>query len=189
MLTITIPAVDKFDEEKNEFIYCESQTVTLEHSLLSISKWEMKWKIPFPLIQTTKMQAKITPEQFIDYVRCMTLTQNVKPEVYNNLSRKNVEKIMDYINDPMTATWFSKKKQQHHGKHPAITNEVIYYQMNINGISKEFEKWHFNRLMTLINVHNEKASPGKKMSQAELLEHYRSLNAKRTAEAAKRRVK
>lgn len=187
MLTITIPAVDKFNEVTNEFIHCESQTITLEHSLISISKWEMKWKDPFPLIQTTKMKSKITLDQLRDYVRCMTLTQNVKPEVYENLSKKNLEQVLAYINDPMTATWFSNKKQQH-GKHPAITNEVVYYWMNINGISKECEKWHFNRLMTLINVHNEKAAPPKKRSQAELVDYYRELNERRMA-AAKRRTK
>lgn len=181
MLTITIPEVDKFDEVKNEFIHCDSQTVALEHSLISISKWEMKWKIPFPLIQTTKLKSKITLEQLRDYVRCMTLTQNVKPEMYENLSKKNFEEILAYINDSMTATWFSKKKQQQHGSHPSITNEVVYYWMNVNGIPKECEKWHFNRLMTLINVHNEKASPGKKRSQSELLEHYRALHEQRKA--------
>ena len=187
MLTITIPAVEKFNEATNEFIHYDSQTLALEHSLLSISKWEQENKVPFPLIQTTKLKTQITPQQLRDYVRCMTLTQNVKPEVYDNLSRKNIEKILKYINDPMTGTTFSKRKAQH-GKHPSITNEVVYYWMASNGIWKECEKWHFNRLMTLINVFNDKGSTGNKMNNSELVAYYRELNEKRLA-AAKRRAK
>ena len=186
MLTITIPAVDKFNEKTSEFLHYDSQVIQLEHSLLSISKWEQKWKKPFPLIQTTKQKTKITIEELVDYVRCMTLTQNVKPEIYENLSKKNLERILEYINDPMTATWFSNPNKQSHGAHPSITNEVVYYWMGINGIWKECEKWHFSRLMTLINVYNEKNNPGRKLSDQQRIARNRKKKKKRLAAASKR---
>ena len=185
MIPIVVPAVDKFNEKTNEFLHYESQILQLEHSLLSISKWESKWKKPFPLIQSVKERSKITPEEFIDYVRCMTLNQHVDQDCYENLSKKNVEKIIGYINDPMTATWFSKKEHQKPGPHPIITNELVYYWMDINGIPKDCEKWHFNRLMTLINVHNEKNNPGKKRSPQEIAAQNRALNAQRKAKMRK----
>lgn len=185
MLPITVPAVEVFDEKTSSFIFYDSQNLQLEHSLLSISKWEIKWKKPFPLIQTVKEKAQITPEELIDYVRCMTINSGVDPDCYKNLSRKNVEAILDYINDPMTATWFSKSSQRGPKQHPVVTNELVYYWMFSSGIPKECEKWHFNRLMTLIGVFNEKNGPQKKASKQEMIAKNRALNAQRKAAAAK----
>lgn len=172
MLQITIPATEQFNEETNEFVTTKPQTLQLEHSLISLSKWESKWCKSF-LSSKTK-----TNEEMIDYVRCMTITPNVKPEVYYYLSAENVAAVNAYIDAPMTATVFndvdSKGRQR-----DVITSELIYYWMIANNIPFECQKWHLNRLITLIRVCNIKNNPGKKMSKREIMTRNASLNAAR----------
>lgn len=172
MLQITVPGIELYDEKNNEFIYLKERTLQLEHSLVSLSKWESKWCKPF-ISKTDK-----TDEEVKDYVRCMTLTQNVEPDVYNRLTAANYEEIETYINAPMTATTF---KEGRLGKKSSgiVTNEIIYYWMTSLGIDKEYEKWHLNRLLTLIRVHNEKNAPSKKMSKSEIMKQNAALNAAR----------
>ena len=145
MLTITIPATEEFDEVKGEFVYTKEQTLQLEHSLISISKWESKWCKPF-LAKGDK-----TFEETIDYIKCMTLNKNVDDEVYRCLTSDNVAAINEYIGAPMTATTFSGNE---HGKKNGeqITSELVYYWMVALNIPFECEKWHINRLLTLIRV-------------------------------------
>lgn len=172
MLQITVPANEKWDEVKEEFIYFNGATLRLEHSLVSLSKWESKWKKPF-----VSKEPK-TVEQTIDYIRCMTITQNVDPEVYNNLTNENISQVNKYIEDPMTATWFSEDKTAKPNREQ-ITSELIYYWMIALNIPVEFEKWHLNRLLTLIRVCNVKNQPPKKMGKNELMSRNKSLNAAR----------
>ena len=171
MLKITIPEMEFYDEDNNEFIMFNEQVLQLEHSLVSISKWESKWHIPF-LDGKDK-----TLEQIIDYVRCMTITQNVKPEVYNRLTEDNLKTINDYIENPMTATTFSDINQR--PSREIITSEIIYYWMVSFNIPFECQKWHLNKLLTLIKVCNIKNSPPKKMSRQEILSRNRALNEAR----------
>jgi len=176
MLRIVVPAVEKFDEERNEFIQTKEQVLQLEHSLVSISKWEAKWRKPF-LVQDEK-----SIEETLDYIRCMTITQNVDPNVYSNLSRQNLKDIDEYIKAPMTATWFSdangnKKKGRKNGE--VITAEIIYYWMFASGIPIDCQKWHLNRLLTLIEVFEKKSEKPKKMSQKEIYSKNHALNAAR----------
>lgn len=174
MLQITVPAMEFFDERTNEFINVKEHTLQLEHSLISISKWEARWCKPF-LSKEEKTDAETR-----DYIRCMTITQNVDPLVYKAIPRKEMERIRDYINAPMTATWFNDRD----GKRPSrkiITSELIYYWMTVQNIPFECEKWHFNRLMTLIRVCSEKNQPPKKMSKKDAAAQQRSLNAARKA--------
>ena len=173
MLTITIPKGEMFNSTTNEFISVKGQTIVLEHSLVSLSKWEAKYHKPW----MTKFPE--TYQEFIDYVRFMTLTQNVDPMVYNFLTKSNLEDITNYIREPMTATTIS----EHGGKrsHQIVTAEVIYYWMISFGIPVEFQKWHLNRLMTLIRVCSEMNSPSKKMGPQDLAMRNRSLNAARKA--------
>ena len=171
MLKITIPEMEFYDEDNNEFIMFNKQVLQLEHSLVSISKWESKWHIPF-LDGKDK-----TLEQIIDYVRCMTITQNVKPEVYNRLTEDNLKAINDYIENPMTATTFSDINQR--PSREIITSEIIYYWMVSFNIPFECQKWHLNKLLTLIKVCNIKNSPPKKMSRQEILSRNRALNEAR----------
>ena len=146
MLQITIPASESWDERKEEFIIStKEQTLQLEHSLVSLSKWESKWHKSF-LSQEEKNY-----EETIDYIKCMTITQNVKPEVYDHLTHSNITEINKYIDNPMTATTFYENTQKS-GKKPIITSELIYYWMISNNIPMECQKWHLNRLLTLIRV-------------------------------------
>ena len=167
MLQITIPAVELFNSKTDEFITIKEQKITLEHSLVSLSKWESKWKKPFI------SDKEKTTEEIIDYVRCMCLTQNVDSRVFNNLSEENVKAIKAYIEDPMTATTLPKETKK--GR-DVITSELIYYCMIACNIPIEFQKWHLNRLMTLIRVCEIKNTPPKKMSRKELLARNKALN-------------
>lgn len=172
MLRITVPAAEFWDEIHEEFIYKKEQTLQLEHSLVSLSKWESKWNKAF-----LGKQEK-TDEEILDYVRCMTLTQNVDPEVYTQLSAANYLEINAYIEAPMTATYFSEDKQAK-GNREVVTSELIYYWMISYNIPVEFQKWHLNRLLTLIRVCNIKNSPPKKRSKRELMRRNAALNAAR----------
>lgn len=172
MLQITIPATEMWDGRKNEFVYTKEQTLQLEHSLVSLSKWESKWCKPF-LSQKNK-----TYEESIDYIKCMTLTQNVKDEVYTRLTKANMDEIEKYIAAPMTATTFTEKSR---GKSSSevITSELVYYWMVALQIPFECQKWHLNRLLTLVRVCNVKNEPTKKMSQSATMRQNAALNAAR----------
>ena len=173
MLRIEIPiSPEGWDAEKEEFVESKVQTLQLEHSLVSLSKWESKWCKPF--FSTDDK----TYEEVLDYIKCMTLTQNVKPEVYKYLTEKNITEITDYINAPMTATTFNETSTKGRGR-DIITSELIYYWMITFNIPVEFQKWHINRLLTLIRVCEIKNSPGKKMSSKEITSQYAALNEAR----------
>lgn len=180
MLQLTIPGSECFNEQTQEFVTIEGRTIQLEHSLLSLSKWESKWEKPF-LVETPEK----TDEEILDYIRCMTLTQNVNPDVYLNLSSENIEDVNAYISAPMTATWFNDRNNRMNRE--IVTAEIIYYQMIALGIPFECQKWHLNRLLTLIRVCSIKSSPPKKMSKKEVLRNYRELNAARKAKARSRK--
>ena len=170
---IVIPARDDmWDEENNEFITIKEQTLVIEHSLVSISKWEQKWKRSFI------NDGPKTYEEFIDYVKCMTIN-NVNDRVYDVLTQENVKEIDDYIGDPMTATTFSDLSP--HGSREIVTSELIYYSMIQFGIPHEFEKWHLNRLMALIRVFSIKQEGSKKMSRSEAAAFQRAVNEQRLA--------
>jgi hypothetical protein len=171
MLKITIPSIELYDGIKNEFTNTKEQVLHLEHSLVSLSKWESKWCKPF-LAKEEK-----TIEESIDYIRCMTTTQNVNPNIYKVISQKNILEINKYIDEPMTATTFSKENTP--GKRGIITAEVIYYWMIALNIPFECQKWHLNRLLTLIKVCNIKNNPPKNMSKKEVMSRNAALNAAR----------
>ena len=172
MLQIVVPASELFDESKREFVYTKEQTLCLEHSLVSLSKWESKWCKAF-----FSKQEK-TYEETIDYIKCMTLTQNVKDEVYLRLTRDNIEQINKYIEAPMTATYFSEDKNSKSSRE-IVTAELIYYWMIALNIPFECQKWHLNKLLTLIRVCNIKNQPPKKMSKRDIMSRNASLNAAR----------
>lgn len=173
MLRIAVPITsESWNEETGEFIPPKEVILQLEHSLVSLSKWESKWCKPF-LSNVEK-----TEEEVLDYIRFMTLTQNVDPEVYNHLTQENVSKINEYINAPMTATTFSDNKQGKGGRE-IITAELIYYWMVALNIPFECQKWHLNRLITLVRVCNIKNEPPKKMSKRDIMSRNASLNAAR----------
>ncbi len=172
MLKITIPGVEFWDEENEVFLSAKSQTITLEHSLVSLSKWESKWKKPF----LTKKE--LSAEELLDYIRCMTLTQNVDSTVYRRLTPENLKSIRDYIDSPMTATIINEPPG---GKvnREIMTSELIYYYMTANNIPFECQKWHLNRLLTLIRICGIKNGPQKKMRNSEIMRRNAALNAAR----------
>ena len=172
MLSLAIPAAEFFDESSNVFEYTKPTKLVLEHSLVSISKWESKWCKPF-----FSKEPK-TDEEALDYVRCMTITQNVNPLVYQSLSAAHLRQIQSYIEEPMTATWF-KEKPKASGRE-IVTNEIIYYWMAALGVPFECEKWHLNRLLTLIRVCNEKQkTPQKPPKGRKALAGRKALNQAR----------
>lgn len=172
MLEIKLPEIELFDESKQEFVYLKEQTLRLEHSLVSLSKWESKWCKPF-LSKEDK-----TDEETIDYVKCMTITQNVDPDIYSRLTREDIQKINKYIEAPMTATTFNETKKGGSSREQ-ITAELVYYWMIALNIPFECQKWHLNRLLTLIRVCNIKNQPPKKMSKRDLMTRNSQLNAAR----------
>jgi hypothetical protein len=169
-----VPAKEFYDPQKNRFISVKEQKLVLEHSLLSISKWEMKWHKAY-LSREPK-----TDEENIDYIRCMCLVEPNDPNFYLALTQKNIKAIADYISDPMTATTFNKQNQR--PSREIITNELIYFWMSNFGIPFDpCQKWHLNRLMTLIEVASIKNQPPKKMSKKDILSRNSALNAQRRA--------
>lgn len=172
MLQITIPASDGFDERTNEFVSFDEVTIQLEHSLISLSKWEAKWHKAF----LSNREKSI--EEMIDYIRCMTLTKNVDPSVYTRLSPENIEEINNYINDPMSATTI-RETPSRGGARDVVTSELIYYWMISLGVPTEFQKWHLNRLMTLIRVCSVKNQPPRKMGRGDIMRQNAAINAAR----------
>ncbi len=182
--TITIPQTDLFDEANSRIITVKETELVLEHSLLSISKWEAKWKKPF-LVE----HALDSDEKVIDYIRCMTITpQKPDPNVYLCLTENHIKEIVDYINDPMTATWFKEDNNKKKINREILTSEVIYWQMIALQIPIEFQKWHLNRLTTLIRVCNAKNNP-EKMSKKDLAAENARINAQRLAKMKAGRAK
>ena len=173
MLRLTIQlSPEGWDEQKEEFVEAKTQTLQLEHSLVSLSKWESKWCKPF-LTSTDK-----TEEEILDYIKFMTLTQNVDPDVYSHFTAENFSQIDKYINAPMTATTFSEDKNGKRNRE-VITAELIYYWMIALQIPFECQKWHLNRLLTLVRVCNIKNQPPKKRSKRDTASSYAALNAAR----------
>lgn len=173
MLSIKIPDSEFFDNETQTFIPIKGREIVLEHSLVSLAKWEARWNVPFLSNKHEKTQ-----EMAIDYVRCMTISQNVDPLLYYMISKEQIEEIRKYIDAPMTATWFSEDKKSAPNRE-IITAEIIYYWMIAQNIPVEFQKWHLNRLITLIRVCSIKNTPPKKMSSKDWASQRRALNAAR----------
>lgn len=171
MLTIRIPSVEMWDEKSEQFVYMPETTLDLEHSLVSLSKWESKWEKPF-LSSKDK-----TEEEVSDYIKCMTLTPNVNPIVYTCLTADNISTITNYINAPMTATTFNDTSNR--PGRETITAELIYYWMIALNIPFECQGWHLNRLLTLIKVCNIKNTPPKKRSKRDIMSRNAALNAAR----------
>ncbi len=179
MLEIIVPKNENLWDPVNErFLKVKETKLTLEHSLVSLQKWEAKWKVPF------LNSAQKTEDQLRDYVRCMTITQNVDPLVYFALTEDDYRKIIAYIEDPMSATTINEKnlpkgKGGRNGQIP--TAELIYYWMTALNIPAEYRKWHLNQLMTLIKVASIEQQPPKQMSKKDIMAQNRSLNAARRA--------
>lgn len=174
MLKLHIPAREWYNHQTEEFVLQSKPCdLMLEHSLLSLSKWEAKWKKPFLDDKHPR-----SDEEFIDYVRCMTINQGVDPMIYYNLTPSMIDKIKDYIADTMTATTIKRHGKKAPGRQ-IVTSEAIYSWMVSYGIPFECQKWHLNRLMTLISVCQIESGGQKKMSQAEIMKENAAINEAR----------
>ena len=174
MLRLTIPEYELFNNETNEFITVNAHEIHLEHSLISISKWESKWNKPFLVDKPAK-----TSSEIVDYIKCMTINKNVPDSSYLYITAKQYEEINEYISAPMTATVI-RDSSPNKSKAEIMTSELIYYYMISYNIPFECEKWHINRLMTLIQVCSIKNNPNKKkMSTKEVYRSNAALNAAR----------
>jgi hypothetical protein len=178
VLTIQVAMPERFNEATEEF-FTPFVVLELEHSLVSLSKWESEFEKPF------LAEKKMSDEEVFWYVKAMTLTPNVPPEVWGELSQKNLSEIDDYINKKMTATWFTEQEARGHSKE-IITAEIVYYWMIALQVPFECQNWHLNRLLTLIRVCNQKNAPPKKMGRAQQLQRQRALNEQRKAELGTR---
>lgn len=174
-LKITIPSGELYDEEENEFIYLSEVQLELEHSLYSISKWESVTEKSFFVDNITDINDSI------EYIKCMTITPDISPDVYNRLTLSNFNTVNEYINAPMSATRLSElqKSGGTSGNRDRITSELIYYWMIVCNIPFECDKWHFNRLLALIEICNIKNTPPEKLSEQEFLSKRAAINEER----------
>ena len=170
-IEVVVPDQEGWDNEKEEFVNIKGQTIRMKHSLLSISKWEMKWKKPF-----LKPGYQMTNEETVDYYRCMTITQNVNPRVYDFIPNEERERIRKYIEDPMSA--YSPKKEKGASR-AVIVSEKIYYWMASQNIPSSYEKWHLSRLLNLLDIASRESGPKEKMSPTELFRRNHELNMAR----------
>lgn len=172
MLRLEVAKAEFYNEITEEFEYIEPTILEIEHSLISISKWEARWHKPF--LSTEEK----TVEQINHYLRCMTINRNISEEVYKALTPQHYKAIQDYMSDPMTATVI-KDGSKSKGNAETLTSELIYYYMFAHNIPLECERWHINRLLTLIRVCNIKSAPPKKKPEREVLRDQAALNAAR----------
>lgn len=179
MLTIIVGGKESINKETRRFVTVDGFKLELEHSLVSLSKWESNFEKPF--LSTEKK----TSEELYWYIKAMTLTPDVPEEIYEQLSLRNVEEINNYINAKRTATWFPTNTNTPPSKE-TITSELIYYWMIMLNIPVEFENWHIKRLFTLIEVCNRKNTPPKKVGKASMIQQRTSLNAQRKAQLGTR---
>lgn len=173
MLEIHVKGREMFDESTSEFITIKDATLKLEHSLVSVSKWEEEYKKPF-LTEQSK-----TRDETLFYIKCMTINNNVDERIYDLISNDDIHKINEYISEQRTATWFNNLGNNRSNNNEQVTSELIYYWMIIYKIPQEYQKWHLSRLMTLIQICDVKNSPPKQMSEKEVLQRYKELNRQR----------
>lgn len=171
MLQLVVPGGEYWDEKKEEMLYLKDVPLKMEHSLISISKWESIWHDSF--IGTGK-----TEEQTISYLQCMSFNPDVPRDVFERLAHHPVafKKVINYISNSMTASTISSTGDEKSSRRQRVTSELIYYWMTVFNIPFEAEKWHLNRLVMLIRIASEKNKPKKKQSSNDVLARFNKIN-------------
>lgn len=176
MLEVIIPEDEFYDQSTNKFITIPSCKIVIEHSLISVAKWESKWHMPY------LSDSPRSPIQELDYIKCMIIGSIPNDLTLKTLSAENIKLIRDYINNPMTATTFQKNsKSTGRGKKENTTAETIYAHMFAHSIPIDCQKWHLNRLLTLLRVCDLKNSPRDKMTKKQTAMWNAEQNALRKA--------
>ena len=177
MLTLTVEEKELFNERTGEFVTIPKTELHLEHSLISLSRWESKWKKPFLNLENP------TPDEMIDYICCMSTDKTISREVASNLSADDFIKLRAYISDPRTATTVTDRRPtKRGGKREVYTSELLYYYMIYYGIPFSCEKWHLNRLLMLIRVCGVKGgTTNQEMTMSEIFAQNTQLNKARRA--------
>jgi hypothetical protein len=176
MLELEIKDLELYDDDTGHFQKIKGGKLILEHSLLAVSKWESKYHIPF----LEHIGKEMTVEESLYYVQCMTINKNIDPSIYDALTAEDMQKILDYINDPYSATVINVRNKNRVNREP-VTSEMIYYWMVVSTIPFECEKWHLARLMKLIEIYGIKNSEPEKKSTSQILREQDALNKKRRA--------
>ena len=180
MLKLDVPARELYDYKTEEFITVNPVSLKLEHSLLSVSKWEAIYHKCFLDTMSKDNSNGISPAEFLDYIKCMTINDHVQPEVYAALGTKELDEISKYITDPMSATTIHRYGKPSSKRGDQMTSEMIYYYMIASDIPFECQKWHLNRLLKLIEICGIKNNP-KKLSKQEVMARNHALNMQRRA--------
>jgi hypothetical protein len=178
MLTIEVPSQELFDRESKEWIPVPAMTIELEHSLASISKWEAEWEVPF------LSDDDMDDTQTVSYIRHMTLTPNVPPEIFAVLTTEHLREIQEYMSAKQSATTFNEPSQGKGGSGPRtfVSSELIYYQMVALQIPFECQYWHIKRLLTLIRVctiKSQESDPSTRKSAPDDMAARRAENLRR----------
>ena len=175
MLKIIIPKTEYYDEEAETFEVVEDFELELEHSLISLSKWESKFQKPF------LGPGEKSSREILGYIEAMIITPIYPLDVFDRLTQENLTQINEYIESSESATTFGSMPERK-GRGEIITSELIYYWMVAFTIPFECESWHLNRLFALIRICNIKNSKPKKMSRGEIARRNSELNAQRRAQ-------
>lgn len=175
MLELTVTLKEGYDESIGEFVELSGAVLQLEHSLVSLSKWESKWEKSFLDSKTEK-----TEEMLLDYIRCMILNE-YEEETLQKLTREQVTQINEYINAKRTATWFNERPTdgRRAPRAKVITSDLIYYWMVAMTIPFECQTWHLNRLITLIRITEAENKPKERMGRKESMAQHRATNQRR----------
>jgi hypothetical protein len=175
MLTLIIPGNEFWDEAANEFLTRGDIVLELEHSLVSLSKWESKFEKPFLGDQEK------TTEEILEYIKIMIVTPNLPPDIFSKLTQNNISDINNYIDSKQSATTFGNMPKAT-GRKEIVTSELIYYWMVAFNIPFECESWHLNRLFSLIRICNVKQSKPGKQDKHAIAQRNRELNEQRRAQ-------
>ncbi len=179
MLRIIIKGEELFNETDNTFSSTEDVVFDLEHSLISLSKWESKYEKPF------LSSEKKTSEEILEYIKTMVITPDPDLDVLYRCDKENLDEVQRYIDSKQSATTFGAMPERR-GPGETITSELIYYWIVFFNIPFDCQYWHLNRLFSLIKICNIKSSKPKKLSRNEMAQRNRELNAKRKAELGTR---